>query len=103
MFLNITLFEIKLGLRKISFWVYCLIFFAIAFLIVNVLGGAFTGVSAVMDNTKWNAPEAIAGFQASFTILGTVICAALFGNAAYRDYENKGIQTLRWVGHGCGW
>ena len=89
MFLNITLFEIKLGLRKISFWVYCLIFFAIAFLIVNVLGGAFTGVSAVMDNTKWNAPEAIAGFQASFTILGTVICAALFGNAAYRDYENK--------------
>ncbi len=89
MFLNITLFEIKLGLRKISFWVYCLIFFAIAFLIVNVLGGAFTGVSAVMDNTKWNAPEAIAGFQASFTILGTVICAALFGNAAYRDYEYK--------------
>ena len=89
MFLSITLFEIKLGLRKISFWVYCLIFFAIAFLIVNVLGGAFTGVSAVMDNTKWNAPEAIAGFQASFTILGTVICAALFGNAAYKDFENK--------------
>ena len=89
MIINLIIFEIKTGIRKISFWVYCLIFFSIAFLIVNVLGGALTGVSAVMDNTKWNAPEAIAGFQASFTILGTIICAALFGNAAYRDFETK--------------
>jgi len=87
--LQIAKFEVKTGLRKISFWVYCLIFFSIAFLIVNVLGGAFTGASMVMDNTRWNAPEAIAGLQASFTILGTVLCAALFGNAAYRDFETK--------------
>ena len=89
MLLQIAKFEVKTGLRKISFWVYCLIFFSIAFLIVNVLGGAFTGASMVMDNTRWNAPEAIAGLQASFTILGTVLCAALFGNAAYRDFETK--------------
>ena len=89
MFLRIAQFELKMGFRKISFWVYCIVFFSIAFLIVNVLGGAFTGASMVMDNTRWNAPEAIAGLQASFTILGTILCAAIFGNAAYRDFESK--------------
>ena len=89
MLLNILRFEIKSGLKKLSFWVYCLIFFSIAFLIVNILGGAIVGASAVMDNTKWNAPLAIAGFQTFFTIFGTIICSALFGNAAYRDFETN--------------
>ena len=41
MVLRIAQFELKMGFRKISFWVYCIVFFSIAFLIVNVLGGAF--------------------------------------------------------------
>ena len=89
MLLNILRFEIKSGLKKMSFWVYCLIFFSIAFLIVNILGGAIVGASVVMDNTKWNAPSAIAGFQTFFTIFGTIICSAIFGNAAYRDFETN--------------
>ena len=89
MLMNILRFEVKSGLKKISFWVYCLIFFSISFLIVNILGGAIIGASAVMDNTKWNAPYAIAGFQSFFTIVGTIICSAIFGNAAYRDFETN--------------
>ena len=80
MLMNILRFEVKSGLKKISFWVYCLIFFSISFLIVNILGGAIIGASAVMDNTKWNAPYAIAGFQSFFTIVGTIICSAIFYN-----------------------
>ena len=89
MLYNILRFEVKSGLKKISFWVYCLIFFSISYLIVNILGGAIVGASAVMDNTKWNAPYAIAGFQSFFTIVGTIICSAIFGNAAYRDFETN--------------
>ena len=48
MLMNILRFEVKSGLKKISFWVYCLIFFSISFLIVNILGGAIIGASAVM-------------------------------------------------------
>ena len=52
MLMHILRFEVKSGLKKISFWVYCIIFFSISFLIVNILGGAIIGASAVMDNTK---------------------------------------------------
>ena len=55
MLLNILRFEVKLGLKKMSFWVYCLIFSSIAFLIVNILGGVIVGMSGVMDNTNWNS------------------------------------------------
>ena len=89
MLLNILRFEVKLGLKKMSFWVYCLIFSSIAFLIVNILGGVIVGMSGVMDNTNWNSPSIIAGFQTFFTIVGTIVCSAIFGNAAYRDFETN--------------
>ena len=89
MILQIALFEIKTGLRKLSFWIYCLVFFSISFLIVNIMGGVLAGSSMVMDNTKWNSPYMIAGLQTFFTIFGSIICSALFGNAAYRDYETN--------------
>ena len=89
MLLNIVLFEVKTGLRKLSFWIYCLVFFSISFLIVNIMGGAIIGSSMVMDNTKWNSPYMIAGFQTFFTIFGAIVCSAIFGNSAYRDYETN--------------
>jgi hypothetical protein len=53
------------------------------------MGGAIVGSSMVMDNTKWNSPYMIAGFQTFFTIFGAIICSAIFGNSAYRDYETN--------------
>ena len=89
MWRHIAYFEIQQGFKKVSVWVYFLIFFALAFLIANVLGGAFTGASIVLGNqgTNINSPLLIAELQTVFTIFGVLICAAIFGNAGYRDYE----------------
>ena len=87
----IAYFEIQQGFKKVSVWIYFSIFFALAFLIANVLGGAFTGASIVIGNqgTNINSPLLIAELQTIFTIFGVLICAAIFGNAGYRDYQTN--------------
>ena len=91
MWKQIAHFELQQGFKKVSVWVYFLIFFALAFLIANILGGAFTGASIVIGNqgTNINSPLLIAELQTVFTIFGVLICAAIFGNAGYRDYETN--------------
>ena len=91
MWKDILYFEIQQGFKKVSVWVYFIIFFALAFLIANTLGGAFTGASIVIGNqgTNVNSPLLIAELQTVFTIFGVLICAAIFGNAGYRDYETN--------------
>ena len=89
MWKQIAHFELKQGFRKISLWVYFLIFFAIACLIAHVLGGAFTGASMGNQGTKINSPLMIAEFQVVFSLIGVLIFAALFGNAGYRDFETN--------------
>ena len=89
MWKHIVYFELQQGFKKVSVWVYFLIFFGLSFLIANILGGAFTGASIVIGNqgTNINSPLLIAEFQTVFSIFGVLICAAIFGNAGYRDYE----------------
>ncbi|MGY8765169.1 MAG: hypothetical protein ACKVLE_10580, partial [Fidelibacterota bacterium] len=82
-------FELKLGFKKTSVLVYFLVFFGLAFLIVNILGGAFTGARIIIGNANndLNAPLVIAMLQNIFCIIGVLIFAAMFGNAGYRDFE----------------
>ena len=89
MWKHIVYFELRQGFKKVSVWVYFLIFFGLSFLIANILGGAFTGASIVIGNqgTNINSPLLIAELQTVFSIFGVLICAAIFGNAGYRDYE----------------
>ena len=89
MWKHIVYFELHQGFKKVSVWVYFLIFFGLSFLIANILGGAFTGASIVIGNqgTNINSPLLIAELQTVFSIFGVLICAAIFGNAGYRDYE----------------
>ena len=91
MWKHIAYFELQQGFKRVSVWVYFLIFFAIAFLISNILGGAFTGASIVIGNqgTSINSPLLIAELQTVFSIFGVLIFAAIFGNAGYRDYETN--------------
>ena len=91
MWRNIVYFDLQQGFKKLSVWIYFLIFFALAFLIANVLGGAFTGASMVIGNqgTNINSPLLIAELQTVFTIFGVLICAAIFGNAGYRDFQTN--------------
>ena len=89
MWKHIFNFELRLGLKKTSVLVYFLVFFGLAFLIVNILGGAFTGARIVVGNANnnLNAPLVIAMLQNIFCIIGVLVCAAIFGNAGYRDFE----------------
>ena len=68
MWKDILYFEIQQGFKKVSVWVYFIIFFALAFLIANILGGAFTGASIVIGNqgTNVNSPLLIAELQTVF-------------------------------------
>ena len=89
MWKHILNFELRLGLKKPSVIIYFLVFFGLAFLIVNILGGAFTGARIIVGNANnnLNAPLVIATFQTIFSIIGVLIFAAMFGNAGYRDFE----------------
>ena len=89
MWKHILNFELKLGFKKTSVIVYFIVFFGLAFLIVNILGGAFTGARIVVGNANnnLNAPLVIGSIQTVFSIIGVLIFAAMFGNAGYRDFE----------------
>ena len=83
MWIHIFNFELKLGIKKTSFIIYFLVFFSLAFLIVNILGGAFTGATIIIGNANnhLNAPLVIAQLQIRRSISGVFICAALFDNS----------------------
>ena len=54
MWRHILNFELKLGLKKTSLIIYFLVLFSLAFLIVNILGGAFTGARIIIGNANNN-------------------------------------------------
>ncbi|MBC8467601.1 MAG: hypothetical protein H8D58_03335, partial [Candidatus Marinimicrobia bacterium] len=89
MWKHILNFELRLGIKKTSILVYFFVFFGLAFLIVNVLGGAFSNARIIVGNANnnLNAPLVIAMMQNIFGIMGVLVIAAIFGNAGYRDYE----------------
>ena len=91
MWKHIAYFELQQGFKRVSVWVYFIMFFGLSFLIANILGGAFTGASIVIGNqgTNINSPLLIAELQTVFSIFGVLIFAAIFGNAGYRDYETN--------------
>ncbi len=89
-FLTILRWEIRYYLRRISTWVYFLIFFSIAFLFMLVAGGAWDQLNLAVGSggkVMANAPFALASFIPVFSLLGVSITAALAGNALYKDYE----------------
>ena len=72
MWKHILNFELRLGLKKPSVIIYFLVFFGLAFLIVNILGGAFTGARIIIGNANnnLNAPLVISTFLTIFSIIG---------------------------------
>src|SRR5438552_5530665 len=89
-FLSILQWEIKYSLRRVSTWVYFLIFFTIAFFFILVVGGAFFDLGIALGSggkVAANAPFVLASLIPAFSLFGISITAALAGNALYRDYE----------------
>ena len=70
MWWHILNFELRIGFKKTSVLIYFAVFFGLAFLIVNILGGAFTGARIIVGNANnnLNAPLVIAMLQNIFCI-----------------------------------
>ena len=92
-FLAIVRWEVRLYLRRISTWVYFGIFFAIAFLLMSIAAGAFSGATrvawaAAARSWRTRHTRSRRSFRSS-RVLGVSITAALAGNALYKDYETR--------------
>jgi ABC-2 type transport system permease protein len=94
-FAAIVRWEVMYYLRRISTYVYFLVFVAIAGLFMLVMTGAFgdVGVMSTGGKVRANAPLILAQLLPLMSLLGMSITAALAGNALYRDYD-AGIDPL---------
>jgi ABC-2 type transport system permease protein len=89
-FVAIFAWEARYYLRRISTWVYFLIFFAMSFFFMLVAGGAWPEINLALGSggkVLANAPFALASIIPVLSLFGVSITAALSGNALYKDYE----------------
>jgi hypothetical protein len=87
----IAWFEIVGRLRRVSTYVYFVIFFLLSFLLMNVAGGAFSGGPlniGVGGKANCNSPFALHAFITMFAHLGIIVTGAIIGRAVYQDFEN---------------
>ena len=94
MFLPILLFELKYRLKRPATWIYFLLLFAMAFLLVTAAGGGFgTGVKVALggdgQTVKINAPFSLNIITAVLSVFGVIIASSLMGNPVYRDFEYR--------------
>jgi ABC-2 type transport system permease protein len=92
-FFAIAGFEFRYYLRRISTWVYFAVFFAISFLLMLLIGGAFASVSMAIGgsggNVFINSPRSLLVQVLVVSLFGVIVTAALLGNAVYRDFESR--------------
>ncbi len=88
--LQLLLFELRLYLRRFSTWVYFVILAAIGFLFMNIFGGAIPSVSASIQGSDGtvmiNSPFILMQLTSLLGLFGTLVVAAVAGNAGYRDF-----------------
>jgi ABC-2 type transport system permease protein len=88
---TIAWFEITSRLRRVSTYVYFVIFFLMAFLLMNLAGGAFAGGPITFGTggkANINAPYALHSFMTLFAHFGIIVTGAIVGRAVYQDFEN---------------
>lgn len=90
-------FELRYYLKRISTWVYFGIFFALGFLLVHAIGGAWESVNMAIGgsggNVHVNSPYVVSVLTGMLSLFSVLVVAALLGNAVFRDYET-GIHPL---------
>ena len=91
MVLTIASFEVRQRLRRISTYVYFLIFFALSVLFTCMAGGAISGagVDFGTGGKIWlNSPYALNVITMYITFLGIVVTGAIAGQATYQDTDS---------------
>jgi hypothetical protein len=89
-FLALLRFEAAFYLGRLSTWVYFSCLAGVAFLMMLVFGGAFpdaqAGIEGTDGNVMVNSPHVLLILISLFAAFGTLVTAALAGNAGYRDF-----------------
>jgi ABC-type transport system involved in multi-copper enzyme maturation permease subunit len=92
MIASILLFELRQRLRRISTYIYFIVFFGLGFLFVNLAGGAIPGGSVDFGTggkVLLNSPWALMLVIAYVSFFGVIITAALAGQATYQDVDHN--------------
>ena len=89
--LAIAWFEFRTRVKRISTWVYFLVFFALAMLWIAAAGGAVPNAIVAFGSGKvWvNSPYAIAQTVAFLGMAALTIVAAVMGRAVQQDFEYR--------------
>ncbi len=91
--LELLRFELGLYRKRISTVAYWLVMAALGFFLMNIFGGAFPGVTASFGgsdgNVLLNSPHILMLITSMFGLFGTLVVAAISGNAGYRDFGEK--------------
>ncbi|HET8830428.1 MAG TPA: hypothetical protein VFN86_00040, partial [Casimicrobiaceae bacterium] len=89
--LAIAAFEFRTRVKRISTWVYFLVFFALAMLWTAAAGGAIPNAIVAFGSGKvWvNSPYAIAQTVAFLGMAALTVIAAVMGRAIQQDFEYR--------------
>lgn len=77
-------FEIEYRLRSLSTWIYGALLLLLPFLMLHMINGS---------SSHMNSPEMVANISSVIGTLGMLVTAALFGDAATRDFSS-GMHPL---------
>jgi ABC-2 type transport system permease protein len=88
---TIAAFEFGNRIRRLSTWVYFVVFFALSMLWTAAAGGAFANANIVFGSGKvWiNSPFAIAQTIGLLGVAGLTVIAAVMGRAVQQDFEYR--------------
>jgi ABC-2 type transport system permease protein len=95
MILTIAGFEFRQRLRRISTYVYCLVFCGLGYLFTLMSGGAVAGTSVDFGTggkVLVNSPFALDIIIAYVTFFGVVVTAAIAGQATYQDVHHDTVE-----------
>src|SRR6516162_1878649 len=92
MLARIFLFDFQQRLRRVSTWVYFLVFFALGYLFTLMSGGAVPGATVDFGTggkVLVNSPYALNSIITYICFFGIVITAAIAGQATYQDIDSN--------------
>ncbi|MCF7912340.1 MAG: hypothetical protein K9M99_07420 [Candidatus Cloacimonetes bacterium] len=89
MFGHVFSFELKYRFSKLSTWIFFAIFLLRGVILINALGGAFTGARIMLSSEKvnLNSPFTNQLMITIFGLFGIFIVASVMGFSIYRDFE----------------
>ena len=92
MFKQLFKFELLTKIKRSSVFVYFIVFFAIAFTVMSLMGSNFRGFSLHLSNSDVlyaNSPFVLFLLIAGLSHFGIFVTMAIMGQAVLRDFDNN--------------